>query len=129
MISVEQMIASTRYNGGGGRTTAMSKECRMMNGGGGYVNRCEQELGDKNEMVMAASKIGVAPGGDQSKLGYPSSSTEVTLKEWTLSNLSLIDTLKVQIVHKDKMIQKLSKEVEHVSGFTKIILTTLGDVC
>lgn len=121
------MIATSRCNSGGGRTTVMSKECRIVNGGGGgYVNHCEQELGDKNEVVMAASKIAVNSGGDQlttstAKRGYPSSSTEVTLKEWTYSNLNLIDNLKAQVVQKDETIVQLSKEVEYVSGVLKII--------
>jgi len=114
----------------------MSKDCRLVNGGGGgggYVNHCEQALGDKNEMVVAVSKIAV--GGDHhqhqrhnhnnhhnhqttavANRVYSVASSEIDmLKEFTLSNFDLIKELKVCLVKKDEKIEQLSKEVNLVS--------------
>lgn len=93
----------------------------MANGGGGYVNRCEQALDDKNEMIMATSKI---TGGCDQIVGtaanngvYSSSdSTEmVSLKEYAYTNLMMIDECKAVIKERDEEIIQLSKEVHYVN--------------
>jgi len=129
--------AAGRCNsGGGGRASAMSKECRIVNGGGGgggvvaggYVNHCEQVLGDQNEMVMAASKIAVAAGGNQAVASinhrvYPPSSNELgSLKDLTLNNLMLMEEYTNSLVQKNEKIIQLTKEVEYVSDHLKIIV-------
>lgn len=118
------MISASRCNNGGRTAVLTSDDCRVVNGGGGYVNHCEQELDDKNEMVLAASKIAVAAGGDQPTVAtdegvYLASCAELAnLKELTLGNLDLIDEFKVLLAHKDDKILLLTKEVEYVSLVT-----------
>uniref|UniRef100_A0A2S2NYK5 Male-specific lethal 1 n=1 Tax=Schizaphis graminum TaxID=13262 RepID=A0A2S2NYK5_SCHGA len=116
--------AAGRCNSGGsGRVSAMSKECRIVNGGGGvvaggYVNHCEQVLDDQNEMVMAASKITVAAGNDQAVASinhrvYPPSSSELNrLKDLTLGNLMIIEEYSNNLSQNNETILELTKEVE-----------------
>lgn len=117
-----RMMSTNRCNGGGVCTVVMPKaESRMVNGGsGGYVNRCEQALDDKNEMVMATSKVtgggdqivasatnnGICPPTDSSKL--------VSLKEYTYTNIMMIDEFEAEIKLRDNKINQLTKEVNYV---------------
>lgn len=102
----------------------MTKECRVVNGGGGYVNRCEQALGDKNEVVMAASKIAVATGGDQmvavatNNHVYPLDSQFDTLKKFSMDNIDFIEKLKNIVVNKNEEIKELTKQLNYVSGIS-----------
>jgi len=116
--------AAERCNsGGGGRVSAMSKDCRMVNGGsggvvGGFVNRCEQVLGDQNEMVMAASKI----ASDQTVASvnhrvYPPSTNELgKLKDLSLDNVTLIEDLSNDLSLKNEEIFDLKNQREIVSN-------------
>lgn len=116
--------------GGGGRTAIVSKDCRTVNGGGGgvggYVNHCEQALDAKNEMVMAASKIAVATGGDKNtsvitattinNRVLPLSGSELDgLKDYTLTNIELIENLNILLTSKNKKIDELTHEIIYVS--------------
>jgi len=126
------MISPGRCDGG--RTAAvMTKDCRLVNGGGGYVKHCEQALGDKNEMVVAVSKIAV--GGDHhhhhqrhhhnnhhnhqtmAVANRVYSSELDTLKEFMLSNFDLVKELKVCLVKKDEKLDQKDKEIVQVSGY------------
>lgn len=108
---------------GGGRVSAMSKECRIINGGGdvvagGYVNHCEQVLDDQNEMVMAASKTAVVAGSDQAVASishrvYPPSSSELSrLKDLAYDNIMLLEECSNILFKKNERISELEKELE-----------------
>ncbi|XP_060875105.1 male-specific lethal 1-like 1 isoform X1 [Metopolophium dirhodum] len=118
--------AAGRCNsGGGGRVSAMSKECRIVNGGGGggvvvggFVNHCEQVLDDQNEMVMAASKIAVVSGSDQTVASinhrvYPPSSNELgKLKDLAIDNLILLEEYSKSVALQNEKISQLTNEVD-----------------
>ncbi|XP_016658685.1 male-specific lethal 1-like 1 isoform X2 [Acyrthosiphon pisum] len=117
--------AAGRCNsGGGGRVSAMSKDCRIVNGGGGgvvvggFVNHCEQVLDDQNEMVMAASKIGVVSGSDQTVASinhrvYPPSSNELgKLKDLAIDNLILLEEYSKSVALQNEKISQLTNEVD-----------------
>jgi len=122
--------AAGRCNsGGGGRVSAMSKECRIVNGGGGggvvvggFVNHCEQVLDDQNEMVMAASKIAVVSGSDQTVASinhrvYPPSSNELgKLKDLAIDNLILLEEYSKSVALQNEKISQLTNEVDFVSS-------------
>jgi hypothetical protein len=126
--------AAERCNSGGSdRVSAMSKECRIVNGGGGvvaggYVNHCEQVLDDQNEMVMAASKITVAAGSDQAVASinhrvYPPSSIELNrLKDFAFGNLMMIEEYSSNLSQKNEEILELKKKLEYVSNHLTIIV-------
>lgn len=119
-------------SGGGGRASAMSKDCRIVNGGGGgivvggYVNHCEEVLSDQNEMVMAASKIAVVAGNDQTVASishrvYPPSSNElVKIKDLSLGNLMIIEEYAKTVAMKNDQILLLKREVDNVSDHLKV---------
>jgi len=118
-------------SGAGGRVSAMSKECRIVNGGGGivvggYVNHCEQVLGDQNEMVMAASKIAVVASNDQTVASinhrvYPPSTNELgKLKDLALDNLMLIEEYTKTLEIKNEKILLLTNEVDYVSDHLEV---------
>lgn len=100
-------------------------DCDGGGGAGGYVNHCEQALGDNNEMVMAATAKFVFGDDHVRKYQttvtsanrvYSVSSSEIdALKEFAMCNFDLIKELKVCLVKKDERIVELSKEVDHVS--------------
>ncbi|KAL4092010.1 hypothetical protein QTP88_026593 [Uroleucon formosanum] len=117
-------VAGRCNSGGGGRVSAMSKDCRIVNGGGsgvvvvgGFVNHCEQVLGDQNEMVMAASKIAVVPGSDQTVASinhrvYPPSSNELNkLKELGIEHITLLREFSKSDSLKNEQILQLSNQV------------------
>jgi len=111
-----------------GRGSAMSKECRIVNGGGGggavavagaYVNHCEQVLDDQNEMMTAASKITVAADqlvAPKSRRVYPPSSNETNkIKELIQVNGLLLQEFCNNAVKDKEMNSDLKKQVELVS--------------
>lgn len=112
------MISAGRCNsgGGGGRSAAMSKDRRAVNGAGaGYVNRCEQALDEKNEMVMAGS-------GDQQLSNGFGLNFEQANKDFAYCNLKLVEHLKSRctqfkqlLEEKEETIKRLSIESETVS--------------
>jgi len=121
------MSAPGRCNSG--RGSAISKESRIVNGGGsvvagGDVNQCEQVLIDQNEMMMGASKITVSAdqpvAPPKSRRVYPPSSNETNkLKEFNQVNTMFMQELYNNAV-KDKArdketISELKKQVEFVS--------------
>ncbi|XP_022182021.1 male-specific lethal 1-like 1 [Myzus persicae] len=100
----------------------MSKECRVVNGGGGvvvggYVNHCEQVLGDQNEMVMAASRM--VAGNDQAVASinhrvYPPSTNELSkLKDLSFGHLMMLEEYSKVVELKDQEIMLLTKELEY----------------
>jgi len=102
----------------------MSKECRIVNGGGdavagGYVNHCEQVLDDQNEMMVAASKITVAadqPVAPKSRRVYPPSSNEINkLKDFSQVNGIFMQELCNEVAKDKETISELKKRVEFVS--------------
>lgn len=113
-----------RNRGGVGRVSAISKECRIVNGGGdgGFVNHCEQVLDDQNEMVMAASKIAVVSGSDQTVASinhrvYPPSSNELgKLKDLAIDNLILLEEYSKSVALQNEKISQLTNEVDFVSS-------------
>jgi len=118
-------------SGGGGRATAMPKECLIVNGGGGivvggYVNHCEEVLGDQNEMVMAASKIAMVAGNDQTvasinhRVYSPSTNELGKIKDLSLGNLMIIEEYAKTVAMKNDQILLLSKEVDFVSDHLKV---------
>lgn len=121
-------VAGRCNSGGGGCVSAMSKDCRIVNGGGsgvvvvgGFVNHCEQVLGDQNEMVMAASKVAVVSGSDQTVASinhrvYPPSSNELNkLKELGIEHITLLQELTKSDSLKNEQILQLSNQVTFVS--------------
>lgn len=100
-----------------GRGSAMSKECRIVNGGGGavaggYVNHCEQVLDDQNEMMMAADQ----PVAPKSRRVYPPSSNETNkMKELSQANAMLMEEFYNIAVKDRESISELKKQVEFVS--------------
>ncbi|XP_027852648.2 male-specific lethal 1-like 1 isoform X3 [Aphis gossypii] len=117
------MISATgRCNSG--RSSAMSKECRIVNGGGGavaggYVNHCEQVLDDQNEMMMAASKITVAadqPVAPKSRRVYPPSSNEtIKAKEVHEANAMLMQEIVEERNKYKESMKELKKQVEFLT--------------
>ncbi|XP_025208030.1 uncharacterized protein LOC112603594 [Melanaphis sacchari] len=110
-------------NSSSGRVSAMSKECRIVNGGGGvvaggFVNHCEEVLDEQNEMIMAASKITVAAGNNQAVASinhrvYPPSSNESSrLKDLQGANVELIDEILNYAQQAYKRVFELEKELE-----------------
>lgn len=102
-------------------------ECRVVNGGGGYVNHCEQVLDDQNEVVLAAANIAVAAGGDLHKLpvsmngGYPLEDEFDNLKDFTIKNFEIMDQLQKLVEKQDKEIKELNKKLNYVSDIFVII--------
>jgi len=103
----------------------MSKECRIVNSGGGavaggYVNSCEQLIDDKNEIVMAASKITMdadQPVAPKTHEVCSLSSNEINkLKESKrLNTIKIMQELYNNDVKDKETIAELKKQVEFVS--------------
>ncbi|XP_029345717.1 male-specific lethal 1-like 1 [Acyrthosiphon pisum] len=101
----------------------MSKECRIVNGGGdgvvgGFVNNCEQVLDDQNEMVMAASKTAKVSGSDRTLASInhricPLSSNDLDkLKDFSIENHMSIEENTKSITLKSEELLQLTKEVD-----------------
>jgi len=131
-------VAGRCNSGGSGRVSAMSKDCRIVNGGGGgvvvvggFVNHCEQVLGDQNEMVMAASKIAVVSGSDQTVASinhrvYPPSSNELNkLKELAVDNIMLLEEFSQTSTMQNEKILQLTNEVQYVSDNLNVTCSDL----
>ncbi|XP_025405180.1 male-specific lethal 1 homolog [Sipha flava] len=102
------MINTSRCNGGACTVVMPKAECRMVNGGsgGGYVNRCEQALDDKNEMVLATSKI--TGNGDQIVATVTNNGT------YSSSNTSEVVSLQVHNMALDE-IKKMNEKIKQMS--------------
>lgn len=127
------MLNAGRYpHGSGGRQpsavmpSSSKDRQRVVNGFGaavsGVVNRCEQVLDDKNEMVMTATQATV---GDDNEYYEP----DIRYKKFAIMNLKMIDDLTDQniamqntISHKNIVIEKLTQDLAFVSGFVIFFL-------
>lgn len=102
-------------------------ECRAVNGGGGYVNHCEQVLDDQNEVVLAAANVAVAAGGDLHKLPvsingvYPSEAEFNSLKKFTVKNLEIMEELRNLMDQKNEEIKELNNKLNYVSDILEIM--------
>jgi hypothetical protein len=114
------MINTSRCNGGACTVVMPKAECRMVNGGsgGGYVNRCEQALDDKNEMVLATSKI--TGNGDQivatvTNNGTYSSSNTSEVVSLQVHNMALDEIKKM-----NEKIKQMSEEIYYVTSHLNV---------
>lgn len=130
------MLNASRYcSGSGGRQpsavmpSSSKDRQRIVNGCGsavsGFVNRCEQVLDDKNEMVVTATQATVGHDDEyyQSDMCY---------KKFAVMNLQMIDNLTEQtaamrsmISDKNNVIMKLTQDLEFVSGFVNVFFFLL----
>lgn len=130
------MLNAGRYYGGsGGRQpsavmpSSSKDRQRVVNGGGaavsGFVNRCEQVLDDKNEMVVTATRPTVVGHDEYYQPG-------MCYKKYAYLNLKIIEQLSAKTVNmqnmisdKDDKIMKLTQDLELVSGFVNVFFIFL----
>lgn len=124
------MLNAGRYfSGSGGRQpsavmpSSSKDRQRIVNGCGpavsGFVNRCEQVLGDKNEMVMTELQATV---GD-----HECYKSDTFYKTFAIVNIQLVEQLnkkirdlEAMISNKNEQILELNQDLEFVSGFVNV---------